>query len=135
MSTDKNLAKDIPQVSKRALAYKLSDDGAIALAHRRRWKKNAGKKTIEEQIVIEKRWIAHLTKILNSEHTDHAHSVSLKKMILSHEKRIRQLESGVEEVLRPDASIVPPITRRVKREDRKREKRSRRSKSNKSNQI
>lgn len=131
MNTDENLAKDIPQVSRRATAYKLSDDGAIALARRRRWKKDSGKKTIEEQIVIEKKWIDHLNKCLDSEFTDHANSVNLRKKISSHETRIRRLEGGVEDVLKPDAPILPPLTRRVKREDRKRAKRSRIGKSKK----
>jgi hypothetical protein len=114
----RNLAADVPQVSRRARAYKLSDDGASEQALRRRYAKDrkaarGGASVLEYHRAAIDRITARQAgpKPVSEEMAAH--------WIRRHEKAIRDHLAG-RDADRPVVRVVPPIVRRVQREDRKR---------------
>lgn len=126
-----NLARTMPQAAHRARAYNLEDNGASDLAHKRRNFKNRSSKSVQEQIEAERSLIERYKKRLSNPN-DVCPSATIERWIAASEKRIRSLESGREE-LRPDATLIAPMTRRVAREDRKRAKKTKKLSKDKKN--
>lgn len=112
-----NLVAEIPQVSRRARAYKLTDDGASDRARRRRLAKAVKDSPERRRAAIEsirKRQAGGSDlRPLPSERAAH--------LISWHEKAIRQMESGLDAIPAP---VIAPVARRVAREDRRRTKKA-----------
>lgn len=117
----RNLAAEVPQVSRRARAYKLSDDGASEQALLRRYAKNskanrAGASVLEHHRAAIERITARQAGPNPVPEQTAAH------WIRNHEKAIRDHLAG-RDAPKPAVRVVAPIVRRVQREDRKRTRR------------
>jgi hypothetical protein len=114
----KNLIDEIPQIAVRARVYKLSDDGASDQAITRRRAKDLRAREGEP--------LAYHQKRINEIKARQSGSNPLReeiaqKWISDHEKAIRAIESDFF-AIKPEVRVVPPISRRVRREDRKRKR-------------
>jgi hypothetical protein len=112
-----NLAGRFPQVAVRARMYKLEDDGASALARRKRAAKDRGKDVVARHeaaiTAIEKRQRGETA-------LDPVSPMIAEFRIESHRQAIRRHKAGLDD--NPTVNMVAPVARRVAREDRRRAK-------------
>lgn len=115
-----DLSVRFPQVAVRARLYRLEDDGASDLAHRKRAAKDRGPNVVERH----KKAIAAIEKRQRGESALEPVAPEIAEIrIESHREAIRRFEAGLDEV--PAVNILAPVARRVAREDRKRRRRAR----------
>ncbi|WP_422759186.1 hypothetical protein [Paenarthrobacter sp. C1] len=111
---DEPLAERFPQAAVRARLYRLEDDGAADLAHRKRASKDS---IATRRELIQRIQAAGLTKHepMPQEQAD--------RFIAGHLEAIKKLEEAKPEI-GPGVNIIAPMTRRVAREDRRRTRKS-----------
>lgn len=112
IAAGENLAERFPQAAVRARLYRLEDDGAADLAHRKRDTKDriATRRMLIEKIEQRQAGESRFPP-LPQEDAD--------RFIAAHREVIRKLEEQKAGV-RPAVNIIAPMTRRVAREDRRR---------------
>lgn len=112
IAAGENLAERFPQAAVRARLYRLEDDGAADLAHRKRDTKDriATRRMLIEKIEQRQAGESRFPP-LPQEDAD--------RFIAAHLEVIRKLEEQKADV-RPAVNIIAPMTRRVAREDRRR---------------
>lgn len=120
-----NLITKIKRIDFRARAYKLSDDGASQQAQARRHAKDAkalGRDA--SSIQYHQKAILAIRKARENPKISQAVKENYGLWIERHEQEIRRLESldSPELITKPTVRVVPPIARRVRREDRRRAK-------------
>lgn len=119
IAPDENLAERFPQVAVRARMYRLEDDGASDLAHRKRAAKDKGRDVVERH----ERAIAAIERRQRGESAlEPVDPKIAATRIESHRKAIRRHKAGLTEV--PAVNIIAPVARRVAREDRRRAKKA-----------
>lgn len=112
-----DLSVRFPQVAVRARLYRLEDDGASDLAHRKRAVKESAANSRLAIKAIQKRQAGEgRLPPMDQETAD--------TMIASHRERIAELEARAD-AIGPDVNLTAPVARRVAREDRKRRRRAR----------
>lgn len=120
--SEPNLAVNTPQVAHRARAYKLEDNGASDMAHRKRDLKNS--------IANSRRTIAGIRDRQNGLSVfPPLDQSSAGFLIAKHHEHIRVCEEKITE-LRPGSPLIAPVTRRVAREDRRRSRRAKKDAKN-----
>lgn len=103
----------------RARLYRLEDDGASDLAHRKRTAKDRGRNVIERH----EKAIAAIEKQQRGESALEPVDPRIAEIrIESHRKAIRRHQAGLDDA--PAVNIVAPVVRRVPREDRRRARRN-----------
>lgn len=113
---DGNLADRIKQVSRRARAYKLEDDGASDLARRKR--------ALRESIAHRKLMIADIEKRQAGGSRLPPHDPAFaERVTAAHREAIRDLKEKLAAV-GPAGPVIAPVARRVAREDRRRAKKA-----------
>lgn len=113
---DSDMSVSIPQVAHRARAYELEDDGASALAQRRRWAKESirSSRCFIEQIRLRQAGRTTYPPYPPEE---------AERLIRGHLDDIMQKREEMR-YLRPDSPLIAPVARRVAREDRRRKRRA-----------
>lgn len=114
IAAGERLAERFPQAAVRARLYRLEDDGAADLAHRKRATKDriATRRMLIEKIEQRQAGESRFPP-LPQEDAD--------RFIAAHREAIRRLEEQKADV-GPAVNIIAPMTRRVAREDRRRAK-------------
>ncbi|GAA4033168.1 hypothetical protein GCM10023063_15750 [Arthrobacter methylotrophus] len=113
-----NLAGTVKQASRRARIYRLADDGASDLAHRKR--------SLKESIANRKLLIACIEKRQAGETGQLPRSQEeADRFIAAHREAIRDLKERLAGAA-PANPAIAPMTRRVAREDRRRERKAKR---------
>lgn len=115
-ASGENLASREKQASRRARLYRLEDNGASDLAHRRR--------AAKDSIATHREMIARIEarQAGNSHLPPHPQDLA-DRLITGHRDAIRKLAKTRAEV-GPAVNIIAPMTRRVAREDRRRDRRN-----------
>lgn len=120
--SEPNLAAETPQVSHRARAYKLEDDGASGMAHRKRDLKNSIANSRRSIAAIRDRQNGlSVFPALDQERAGY--------LITKHNEHIRACEEKIAQ-LRPGSPLIAPVTRRVAREDKRRSRRAKKDAKN-----
>lgn len=110
-----NLAGRFPQVAVRARMYRLEDDGASALARRKRAAKDRG----PDVVARHERAIAAIERRQRGESALEPVAPEIAEArIESHRKAIRRHQAGLDQT--PAVNVLAPVARRVAREDRRR---------------
>lgn len=113
---DEPLAERFPQAAVRARLYRLEDDGAADLAHRKR----AAKDSIATRRELIRRIQDRQAGLTGHEPMPREQA---DRFIAGHLEAIRKLEEAKPEI-GPAVNIIAPMTRRVAREDRRRTRKS-----------
>jgi hypothetical protein len=106
------LAERFPQAAVRARLYRLEDDGAADLAHRKR--------AIKDRIATRRMLIAKIEeRQAGQSRFPPLPQEDAERFIAAHRDAIRRLEEQKAD-LGPASPVIAPMTRRVAREDRRR---------------
>lgn len=107
-----DLSRSMPQVSRRARAYKLEDNGASDAAHQRRRHK--------EGIAAARNMIRDINKRQSGQSGRPPLDPDVAdKALRRWQERIDMLKQKLQDE-RPSARLIAPVARRVAREDRRR---------------